>query len=96
MGIRIGVKRRGCSGLTYTMNYCNNLAENKFDEIVIDKGEYYYEGELTGLTQLLIGVTIVIDNKALMALVGTEMDWIEDDLKAEFVFNNPNSKVIFK
>jgi len=38
-------------------------------------------------------VTIVIDNKALMALVGTEMDWVEDDLKAEFVFNNPNSKV---
>ena len=40
-----------------------------------------------------LGVTIVIDNKALMALVGTEMDWVEDDLKAEFVFNNPNSKV---
>lgn len=35
----------------------------------------------------------MIDNKALMALVGTEMDWVEDDLKAEFVFNNPNSKV---
>ncbi len=30
-----------------------------------------------------------------MALVGTEMDWIEDDLRAEFVFKNPNSKVIF-
>lgn len=29
-----------------------------------------------------------------MALVGTEMDWVEDDLRAEFVFNNPNSKVI--
>lgn len=28
-----------------------------------------------------------------MALVGTEMDWVEDDLRAEFVFNNPNSKV---
>ena len=38
----------------------------------------------------------MIDNKALMALVGTEMDWVEDDLKAEFVFNNPNSKVHFK
>ena len=40
-----------------------------------------------------IGITIVIENKALMALVGTEMDWVEDDLRAEFVFNNPNSKV---
>lgn len=37
-GVKIGVRRRGCSGLTYTMNYCNSLIENKFDEIISDKG----------------------------------------------------------
>ena len=41
----------------------------------------------------ILGVTVIIENKALMALVGTVMDWVEDDLRAEFVFNNPNSKV---
>ncbi len=29
-----------------------------------------------------------------MNLVGTEMDFIDDDLRSEFVFKNPNSKVI--
>ena len=35
---------------------------------------------------------LIIDNKALMALVGTEMDFVENDLGSEFVFNNPNEK----
>ncbi|CEP01359.1 unnamed protein product (mitochondrion) [Plasmodiophora brassicae] len=38
------------------------------------------------------GVTVLVDGKALMFLVGTTMDFVEDDLKAEFVFNNPNVK----
>jgi Fe-S cluster assembly iron-binding protein IscA len=28
-----------------------------------------------------------------MFLVGTKMDYIDDDLKSEFVFENPNAKV---
>lgn len=39
------------------------------------------------------GVRLVIDSKALMVLVGTEMDLVEDDIKSEFVFKNPNAKV---
>jgi len=38
------------------------------------------------------GVKIILDSKALMVLVGTQMDYLEDDLKAEFVFKNPNEK----
>jgi len=38
------------------------------------------------------GVKIILDSKALMVLVGTQMDYLEDDLKAEFVFQNPNEK----
>eukprot|EP00340_Litonotus_pictus_P010088 CAMPEP_0170531256 /NCGR_PEP_ID=MMETSP0209-20121228/59873_1 /TAXON_ID=665100 ORGANISM="Litonotus pictus, Strain P1" /NCGR_SAMPLE_ID=MMETSP0209 /ASSEMBLY_ACC=CAM_ASM_000301 /LENGTH=66 /DNA_ID=CAMNT_0010825623 /DNA_START=159 /DNA_END=359 /DNA_ORIENTATION=- len=38
------------------------------------------------------GVKVVVENKAVMYLLGTEMDYVEDDIKAEFVFNNPNSK----
>ncbi len=29
-----------------------------------------------------------------MHLIGTEMDYVDDDLRSEFVFNNPNAKVI--
>ena len=38
------------------------------------------------------GVTVVIEPKALMHLVGTTMDFQEDALASEFVFHNPNSK----
>jgi len=38
---------------------------------------------------------LIIDSKALMVLVGTEMDLMEDELKSEFVFKNPNAKVFF-
>ena len=38
------------------------------------------------------GVTVCIDPKALFNVVGTVMDWKEDDLSAEFTFENPNSK----
>lgn len=38
------------------------------------------------------GVKIFVDSKALMFLIGTEMDYIEDKLQSGFVFNNPNEK----
>jgi iron-sulfur cluster assembly protein len=36
------------------------------------------------------GVKVVIDPNAVMYLVGTEMDFVEDQLGASFKFNNPN------
>lgn len=33
---------------------------------------------------------VIIDSKALMVLVGTQMDFVENELGSEFVFNNPN------
>jgi iron-sulfur cluster assembly protein len=36
------------------------------------------------------GVTILIEAKAVLFLLGTEMDWEEDTLSAGFRFNNPN------
>ena len=37
-------------------------------------------------------VRVVIDQKALMFVVGTEMDYVDNEIKSEFVFNNPNAK----
>ena len=36
------------------------------------------------------GVTLLIDPKAVLFLLGTEMDYKTEKLSAQFVFNNPN------
>ena len=38
------------------------------------------------------GVRILIDPKAVLFLLGTEMDYKVDKLSAQFVFNNPNQE----
>ena len=38
------------------------------------------------------GVTILIDPKATMFIIGTEMDYVESKLESGFVFRNPNEK----
>ena len=38
------------------------------------------------------GVKIFIEPKAIMFLVGSEMDYKADKLSSRFVFNNPNEK----
>ena len=38
------------------------------------------------------GVKLLIDPKASLFLIGTEMDYVEEKLKSGFVFKNPNEK----
>ena len=38
------------------------------------------------------GVTILIEPKAILFLIGTELDYEEEKLKSGFVFRNPNEK----
>lgn len=55
----------------------------------------YSEGSDIGKLDELIEdkeVKVIVESKALMFLLGTEMDYIDNEIKAEFVFNNPNSK----
>lgn len=36
--------------------------------------------------------TLFVDGGSLLYLIGSVMDWVEDDFTAGFVFNNPNAK----
>ena len=38
------------------------------------------------------GVVILIDKKAQLTILGTEMDYVVDKLQSGFVFSNPNEK----
>jgi iron-sulfur cluster assembly protein len=72
-GIRIGVRSKGCSGLSYTLEFAD--AAQPMDEVVETNG-----------------VKLLIDPKASLFLIGTEMDYAEEKLKSGFVFTNPNEK----
>ena len=37
------------------------------------------------------GGTLFIDGASVLYLIGSTMDWVEDDFTAGFVFNNPNA-----
>lgn len=38
------------------------------------------------------GGLFYIDSASVLYLIGSSMDWVEDDFTAGFVFNNPNAK----
>ncbi|MEG3182242.1 HesB/IscA family protein [Sphingomonas sp. LT1P40] len=38
------------------------------------------------------GGTFFVDGSSVLYLIGSTMDWVEDDFTAGFVFNNPNAK----
>ncbi|PVU84976.1 hypothetical protein BB561_000080 [Smittium simulii] len=37
-------------------------------------------------------ITVLVDSKALLTLIGTEMDYFDGKLASKFIFNNPNVK----
>ena len=73
MLLRISVNTKGCSGLSYQMDWVE--AAGPGDEVVTDKG-----------------MTVLVDRKASLFLIGTEMDYEVQSLTSGFTFHNPNEK----
>ena len=71
IGVRVGVKSGGCAGMSYIMEYTQEINPN--DEIIEEKG-----------------VKVFIDSSAIMYLLGTEMDYKNEEFSSNFVFKNPN------
>ena len=71
VGVRVGVKSGGCAGMSYMMEYANEIKPN--EEVIEEKG-----------------VKDLIDPKAIIYLLGTEMDYKKEKFSLQFVFKNPN------
>lgn len=73
-GVRIRLRTRGCSGLSYVLEYVD---EPNAEEEKITINDRYF---------------LYVHNKALLFLIGTEMDFQETPTHRGFVFKNPQEK----
>lgn len=73
IGLRLGVKTTGCSGMAYVLEFVDEV--NEEDQV--------FEHE---------DVKVIIDQKSLVYLDGTELDYVKEGLNEGFEFNNPNAK----
>ncbi|MDQ2878264.1 MAG: iron-sulfur cluster assembly accessory protein [Pseudomonadota bacterium] len=77
IGVKLSTPKRGCSGLAYSVDYVTDAQ--------INKGPFDEKIETPG-------GTLYVDGGSILYLVGSTMDWVEDDFAAGFVFQNPNAK----
>lgn len=73
IGLRLGVRTTGCSGMAYVLEFADEVAAN--DHVFEDNN-----------------VTVIVDEKSLVYLAGTELDFGKEGLNEGFRFNNPNVK----
>jgi len=71
LGVRVGVRTSGCSGLAYVLEFVDHA----------DEGDQIFEDR---------GLKIVVDEKSLAYLDGTELDFVAEGLNEGFKFTNPN------
>ena len=69
-GVRVGVTNGGCAGMSYTMDYAEEV--KPLDEVVEDKG-----------------VKIFIEPKAILFLIGTEMDFVTREARRALRVQQP-------
>ena len=73
VGLRLGVKTSGCSGMAYKLEFADQ----------VEPDDKVWES---------FGVKVLVDEKSLPYLDGTELDYTREGLQAGFKFHNPNEK----
>jgi iron-sulfur cluster assembly protein len=73
LGLRLGVRTSGCSGMAYRLEYAD----------AVNPDDLEFES---------YGVKVVVDQKSLPFLDGTELDYAREGLNEGFKFRNPNVK----
>lgn len=72
--VMVSVTTKGCSGMSYDLQYLERVAEApKFADRVTEHG-----------------VTVIVDPKATLFIVGSVMDYKESPTHSGFDFTNPN------
>ena len=77
VGGKLSTPRRGCSGLAYSVDY-----------VTADQTKSGPFDERIDTP----GGTLFVDGGSILYLIGSTMNWVEDDFAAGFVFVNPNAK----
>jgi iron-sulfur cluster assembly protein len=73
VGLRVGVRTSGCSGLAYKVEFADTVAAE----------DQTFESH---------GVKVLVDQKSLPFVDGTELDYTREGLNEGFKFRNPNVK----
>lgn len=73
IGLRLGVKTSGCSGMAYKLEFADQ----------VNPDDHVWES---------FGVKVLVDEKSLPYLDGTQLDFTREGLQEGFRFKNPNEK----
>ena len=73
VGLRLGVKTSGCSGMAYKLEFADQ----------VEPDDKVWES---------FGVKVLVDEKSLPYLDGTELDYTREGLQEGFRFKNPHEK----
>ena len=71
IGLRLGIKKTGCNGFAYVVNYADS----------VEDGDVVFEDH---------GIKVVVDQKSLELIDGTQVDFVKQGLNEAFSFRNPN------
>lgn len=104
-GIRISLQRQGCSGMAYDVTLCTERQPRPHDGSATEAsatpshasgplGLSGHRRKNWGEDEVVVveGVEIRVAADAVMLLIGTQVDFVDEDVQTGFIFNNPNQK----